>query len=431
MEEDLLAELFEIGKIRDLDESIRRSAKVREKLHRRQAVQRGAFREEVEIALLIVGLDRRPTSDEERAFLRDILDDPDDATARLIYANWLEERGDPGAVMARAPRVRGLDLTPGLWSVLRSHPRGTEPADLYCRAVVRVVHVTSCFGRVMNCGVPYPGPIRKFGKWTLWSLSHCVRIPDKPSDPLTQYLAGTGAFSPAAMVARGLFNPAPGDHRTRTAGPQVTVGAYGRQAEEAKGEVMAPPAEHATDWRRLCAAIDAGEDVPLEELADALEDAGAPAVMTAAMRRGCWWRPGGPSVLRSAVYDQGAAWGRRRYRQRSGRYLLPWRLFDRLQGGELVGTCRPFQVRVYPGTADAHADLWRIVESWPGAMTLTLPGVSAEQVELQLRELRLCRATPPAERGNHPDMRAWGFVYLMRADNGEHKIGYSVDPPKR
>ena len=31
----------------------------------------------------------------EDAFLADIRDHPDDDTPRLIYADWLEERGDP------------------------------------------------------------------------------------------------------------------------------------------------------------------------------------------------------------------------------------------------------------------------------------------------------------------------------------------------
>jgi uncharacterized protein (TIGR02996 family) len=31
----------------------------------------------------------------ETAFLRDILEHPDDDTPRLIFADWLEDNGDP------------------------------------------------------------------------------------------------------------------------------------------------------------------------------------------------------------------------------------------------------------------------------------------------------------------------------------------------
>src|SRR5262249_1393667 len=38
---------------------------------------------------------------DEAAFLRSILDDPDDEANRLVYADWLEERGDPRAELIR------------------------------------------------------------------------------------------------------------------------------------------------------------------------------------------------------------------------------------------------------------------------------------------------------------------------------------------
>src|SRR5262249_42657415 len=38
---------------------------------------------------------------DEAAFLRSILDDPDDEANRLVYADWLEERGDPRAELVR------------------------------------------------------------------------------------------------------------------------------------------------------------------------------------------------------------------------------------------------------------------------------------------------------------------------------------------
>jgi uncharacterized protein (TIGR02996 family) len=42
---------------------------------------------------------------EERALLRAICDDPDDDGVRLVYADWLEERGGPDD-LARAEFIR-------------------------------------------------------------------------------------------------------------------------------------------------------------------------------------------------------------------------------------------------------------------------------------------------------------------------------------
>src|SRR5438132_275740 len=43
------------------------------------------------------------------AFLRTIAAAPDDDAPRLVYADWLEERGDAGAAaLARSEHVRGL-----------------------------------------------------------------------------------------------------------------------------------------------------------------------------------------------------------------------------------------------------------------------------------------------------------------------------------
>jgi uncharacterized protein (TIGR02996 family) len=42
---------------------------------------------------------------EEQALLRAICEDPDDDTVRLVYADWLEERGEPDEV-ARAEFIR-------------------------------------------------------------------------------------------------------------------------------------------------------------------------------------------------------------------------------------------------------------------------------------------------------------------------------------
>jgi carbon storage regulator len=39
--------------------------------------------------------ERRPSTPEERAFLQAIEESPEDQANRLIFADWLEERGDP------------------------------------------------------------------------------------------------------------------------------------------------------------------------------------------------------------------------------------------------------------------------------------------------------------------------------------------------
>ncbi len=38
---------------------------------------------------------------DETAFLKNILDDPDEDANRLVYADWLEERGDPRGELIR------------------------------------------------------------------------------------------------------------------------------------------------------------------------------------------------------------------------------------------------------------------------------------------------------------------------------------------
>jgi uncharacterized protein (TIGR02996 family) len=57
-----------------------------------------------------------PTTDDE-AFLRAIVDAPADEAPRLVYADWLDERGDPRGAYLRAElkwaRERAYDRTPG------------------------------------------------------------------------------------------------------------------------------------------------------------------------------------------------------------------------------------------------------------------------------------------------------------------------------
>src|SRR5262245_16869307 len=73
---------------------------------------------------------------EEAAFLRAILDDPDDEAARLVCADWLEERGDRRAAWLRFGSEvwrlarKGPTAWPGygdVWRV-RRRLRGREPS---------------------------------------------------------------------------------------------------------------------------------------------------------------------------------------------------------------------------------------------------------------------------------------------------------------
>jgi uncharacterized protein (TIGR02996 family) len=54
---------------------------------------------------------------QEDAFLKAILEDPNDDTPRLVYADWLEERGESHARTIRDYRelFRLLASSPPLW----------------------------------------------------------------------------------------------------------------------------------------------------------------------------------------------------------------------------------------------------------------------------------------------------------------------------
>lgn len=64
---------------------------------------------------------------DERPFFDAVLADPDDATARLVYADWLEERGDERAEFLRLEL--GTDPSMGEYGVLVQRNRLVELAD--------------------------------------------------------------------------------------------------------------------------------------------------------------------------------------------------------------------------------------------------------------------------------------------------------------
>src|SRR4051812_27753342 len=80
------------------------------------------------------------------AFLRAILEAPGDNTPRLVYADWLEERGDPRAAFLRA-EVALASVAPtdpqrdGLHARLRETSAGIDPGWL---AVVSRVPIENC-----------------------------------------------------------------------------------------------------------------------------------------------------------------------------------------------------------------------------------------------------------------------------------------------
>src|SRR5207248_6701651 len=59
---------------------------------------------------------RRRVTGDERGLLRGVLDSPGDLTAKLVYADWLDDRGDPRGPWLRAvcagrdaDELRGVD----------------------------------------------------------------------------------------------------------------------------------------------------------------------------------------------------------------------------------------------------------------------------------------------------------------------------------
>jgi uncharacterized protein (TIGR02996 family) len=66
---------------------------------------------------------------EEADLLRAIRDDPDDDAPRLIYADWLEERGDPRAEFIRIQCELARLPAPTRYELLRLHPRPSRMGE--------------------------------------------------------------------------------------------------------------------------------------------------------------------------------------------------------------------------------------------------------------------------------------------------------------
>src|SRR4051794_32448909 len=71
---------------------------------------------------------------EETAFIRGLIADPGDRALRLVYADWLEERGDP-ASCRRAASLRRECRHGGF----PPNPVNDEEGRVFCPAFARVI----------------------------------------------------------------------------------------------------------------------------------------------------------------------------------------------------------------------------------------------------------------------------------------------------
>ena len=106
--------------------------------------------------------------DDEQAFLAEILAAPDDDTPRLIWADWLEEQGDPRAefirvqcAAARLPAwdVRRRELELRAWQLWRvHHPQwlAALPKLEGARWKEAFVHPRDAFGVLLFLGERVP-----------------------------------------------------------------------------------------------------------------------------------------------------------------------------------------------------------------------------------------------------------------------------------
>jgi uncharacterized protein (TIGR02996 family) len=73
----------------------------------------------------------------EQGLLADIIDNPDDDTPRLVYADWMEEKGDPARAELIRTQIERTRLPP--------MTRGSRPLSSAKR---------NCWGRTPRAGKP-------------------------------------------------------------------------------------------------------------------------------------------------------------------------------------------------------------------------------------------------------------------------------------
>jgi uncharacterized protein (TIGR02996 family) len=102
-------------------------------------------------------VERPPLSAEEIGFLTCVMDDPDDVTARRVYADWLQDRDDPrGPYMASA--IARAAITAEM-EALRGHT-GKEFAVEYNRLHTDVNRL------IDDCVVMVPAAIHAWLDWS-------------------------------------------------------------------------------------------------------------------------------------------------------------------------------------------------------------------------------------------------------------------------
>ena len=69
-----------------------------------------------------------PVMSDELLFLRNIADHPDDNLPRLIFADWLEEQGDPRSELIRVQcRLQGMEEDDPEYTALKRRERAIAP----------------------------------------------------------------------------------------------------------------------------------------------------------------------------------------------------------------------------------------------------------------------------------------------------------------
>jgi uncharacterized protein (TIGR02996 family) len=146
---------------------------------------------------------------DERAFMRAIIDDPDDDGPRLVFADWIEEHVDPDWALA----VRRSVADPGRTDWVRLHglwwpggPDSTPPLqnDAFDRVGVRrgFVEAVECTLAQWLEGGPMAvraqpvtrvtlgdyGPIERYGRWSLSKPDYRNPMRSRCSRPIASFL---------------------------------------------------------------------------------------------------------------------------------------------------------------------------------------------------------------------------------------------------
>jgi carbon storage regulator CsrA len=147
----------------------------------------------------------RPRSPEEMAFVQAVLEAPDDEAIRLIFADWLEERGDPLGEFIRTqcrlarlpaddPRRKALtDRERVLWAEHGAAWRLSLPPVLreapFERGFVEAVHLTVSDFLASAAELFAAAPVRRLRVQRPWSFTPASQVPRLASSPYLASLA--------------------------------------------------------------------------------------------------------------------------------------------------------------------------------------------------------------------------------------------------